>query len=254
MKTRFAKFVDRTLGAALLFAVLTAVLRYYTTTALAAFSAAAITASLYFMFGIIGRNKADGLALTRRADEMFADFMFESRALPARKLCSGLKSRGVDARVLANAVYAGKCAAFFSFDAPLDTAAAARIIARAKRNGADKATVFCRKPPSSTVSVKDFTLDAVSGDDVYKLFASLDALPEHRFERTTRSRTLRGILDKNKIPRYALLSAAMFGVSAITGFSIVPLVCASVAAVLFITASIFHATAKIRAARNSKQS
>ncbi|MCH5163265.1 MAG: hypothetical protein J1G38_07260 [Clostridiales bacterium] len=242
MKTRFAKIVDRTVGAAMLFAVLTAVFRYYTVFELAAFSAASITVCAFFIFGAIGKRNDSKAEMTKRTDDMFYDFMFERDGYPAKKLADGLKTRGVEASVKAGAVYAGNTAAFFCFDKPLDKKTAARMIAKAKRAGAAKAVVFCVAPPASTVDVKDFTLKPVVGDDVYKLFASLKALPERRFEKPTKARfsSFKNALSKDKIIRYFTLSASLFGVSLILGFSIVPFVCAVVAAVLFTSAVAYN--------------
>ncbi len=236
----------------MLFAVFTAVFRYYTTTELAAFSAAAVTACALFMLGILGKNKDGKREMTKKSEDMFYDFMFERDGYPAKKLADGLKAKGVDAVVKAGAVYANNSAAFFSFDNPLDARAAARMIARAKRSGAKRAVVFCKLPPQSTVDVKDFSIKTVYGDNVYKLFASLGALPERRFEKPVRARfaAFRNALAGDKILRYFALSASLFAVSMLFGFSIVPFVCAVAAAALFLAAVVFNAAKKIKSAHS----
>lgn len=251
MKTRFAKFVDRTVGAALLFLVLTAVLKHYTTTELAAFSAVPITICLFFMLGVVGKRKDGEARNAKRTDDMFYDFMFESESYPAKKLAAGLKNKNIDAVVRADAVYVGKTAAFFAFGKPPDDATIARMIARATRMGASSAVLFCKSPPTSTVDVKDFKLKTVCGDDVYALFASLNALPERKFEKPIRRRfaAFANALSSDKLVRYFMLSASLFAVSLMFGFSLIPFVCAVISASLFIAAATFNIVKKVRAKR-----
>ncbi|MDE7464545.1 MAG: hypothetical protein K2M48_05905, partial [Clostridiales bacterium] len=222
---------------------------YYTTTELAAFSAASKTACAFFMLGVIGHRKNSEREMSARTEEMFYDFMFEREGYPAKKLADGLRAKNVEATVKANAVYVGKTAAFFAFGKALDEPQAARIIARAKRSGASKAVVFCKLPPSATVDVKDFELKTVIGDDVYKLFASLGAVPKRRFEKPARARfaSFRNALARDKIVRYLTLSASLFFVSFLFGFSIIPFVCAVICASLFLAAIVFNLVKRIKA-------
>ncbi len=255
MKTRFAKFVDRTVGAVLLFAVFTALFRYYTTAELAAFSAAAAAACVVLVLCAVGKNRDGKRELDKKAEEMFYDFLFESDDCPAKKLAAALRAKNVEATVKAGAVYALGTAAFFSFDRPLDEGRAARMVARAKRNGALRAVVFCKCQPQSTVSVKDFPLKAVCGDEVYKLFASLDALPKRTFEKPVGSRfaAFSKALSSDRILRYLALSAALFAVSLLFGFSLIPFVCATVSAALFAASVVFNAVKKIKAVKAEKR-
>ncbi len=254
MKSKFAKFVDGTLGAVLIFAAATAVLRYYTTMELAAFSAAAVTACILFMLRFIGKRKDGERYLSSRTADMFYDFMFEDDRSPARRLCDGLKSRGENAVLHGSGVYLGKTAAFCLFDAPPDSKAVARIIARARHYGATKVVVLSKAAPTSTVAVKGVTVKPVIGDDVYKLFASLGCLPDRRFEKpaSVRFAALRGALAKDRIVRYLVLSAVLFAATPVI-YSPVTVACAFTAAALFIAACAYNIVIAIRSKRPHKR-
>lgn len=239
MKSIFAKIVDSTVGAALVFCAAFAVIRYFAPLPTAMFGAACVTfsavAALWFKSG----KTASKAKISKAADAMFFDFMFLPNTAPARMLAKALNGRGENATARGDGLYVGKTAAYFAFDAPPDEKALARTIARAKHFGAKKAVVFCKTAPTAKLQVNDFELSFVCGDDVYRLFASLDALPEHKFEKPKRSRraVLRAAIGKDKILKYAVLSAALFFAAWLTG-SIASLVCASVCAALALAAGI----------------
>lgn len=239
MKSTFAKIVDSTVGAALIFCAAFAVLRYYATLATAMFGAACVTVFALIALRFRYSKKTSEFKISKAADGMFFDFMFLPDTAPARLIKKALDARGVTATVRGNAVYAGKTAAFFCLDAPPDEKALARMIARAKHFGAEKATVFCKAAPTAKLRVSDFELQTVCGEDVYKLFASLGALPDHKYEkpRVTRSAVMRAAFGKDKIVKYALLSAALFFAAWLTR-STVTVVCAALAAVLAVASMI----------------
>lgn len=250
MKSKFAKFIDRTLGAALLFVAATAVLRYYLPLYVAALAASAVTAVLYIITGAIAK-KRDGIAEASRAtEEMFYDFMFENERAPARLLQSGLKSRGVKSELHGNALYSGSSAAFFAFDAPPSDKDVARMVSRAAHYGKKTILVFCKTPPRLSVAPDGIKIRTVHGDDVYRLYASLGALPKRRFDKSKRAGKLsayKGALDKDKIVKYLLLSASLFAVAWLTGFSIVTTACAGLAAALFVASAVFNIVKAVKA-------
>ncbi len=253
MKSKFAKFTDRTLGAALLFIAATAVLRYYLPLYLAAATASAVTFSLFLITSMLAK-KRDGLAeVSRAADEMFYDFLYENERAPARLLSKGLSARGVTSERHGDALYCGKTAAFFAFDTPPTDKALARMVSRAAHYGKRDIVLFCKVPPPAFAPPDGVKYRAVHGDDVYRLYASLDALPVRRFDKASRGGRLivfSGALGKDKIARYLVLSAMLFFVAWLTRFSIVTTVCAGIAATLFVTASIFNIVKAIRAHNN----
>lgn len=241
MKSKFAKITDGTLGAALLFFAAYAVARYYLPNSLAVFSAAATAMTALLLFGLSDRRKGDAQKLSAAADDMFYDFMFLPPDAPVRMLAKGLRARGESPTVHGGGLYLGGVAAYAVFDKPLDSAMCARLVARARHYGATRIVVFVKSPPASTVDVKDVKLRAVVGEEVYKLFASLSALPPRRFERAKRSKfyAFRGALGKDKTLRYLILSASLFFVFRITN-SVVAVACAAIAAVLFVISLIYN--------------
>lgn len=251
MKSKFAKFTDATLGAAMIFFAATAVLRYYTTLELAAFSAAAITACVVLMLGFVGKRKAREQIVSKAAQDMFFDFMFLDDAAPARLLHKGLKAKNARAALHGKGVYLNGTAAFCLFDAPLDAKKAARLISKAKHYGAKKVVALCKVPPQSTVDIDGFSIKTVCGDDVYRLFASLGCLPDRRFSSKNKSRfaALRGALGGDKIIKYLLLCVTFFAIAAFTGYSVIMLVCASACGVLFMSSATLAIIKRVKGRR-----
>lgn len=253
MKSKFAKITDSTIGAALIFFAAAAVYKYYMPLSIAVFCALSTTACAFVLLGFTGRKKSNAAVLSKAADDMFFDFMFCDENAPARALCKGLNAHGKNAVTHGGGVFLNGCAAYFSFDAPLIAAKAARYVSRAKHYGAEKLTVFCKDPPVCSLDIDGVSMSVVYGNDVYKLFASLGATPKKRFapKRKKRFSSLRGALTKDKLPHYLMLSASMFGVAALTGYSVITLVCASVCAALFAATAI---NAAVRSLRSKKRS
>jgi hypothetical protein len=251
VKSKFAKITDGTLGAFLLFFAAYAVMRYYLPNSLAVFSAAATAMTALLLFGLSGKRKDEDRRLSAAADGMFYDFMFLPANAPITLLAKGLRARGETPTVHGSGLYLGGTAAFAVFDKPLDQAACARLVARARHYGAARIVALVKSPPAATVDVKDVKLRAVVGDDTYKLFASLSALPPHKFERAARPRfyAFRNALGKDKTPRYLILSASLFFVSRMTS-SVVAVVCAAIAAALF-AASVIYNIAKAAKQKNA---
>jgi len=250
VKSKFAKFIDRTIGAALIFIAATAVFAYFTTLDLALFSATAVTACVFLMLGVTGRRKDGKLKISRAADDMFFAFLFAAPSKPARLLCRGLTAKGLTAAVHGDALYVGKTAAFFAFDAAPSAKAVARMVSRAAHYGAEKIIVFCKTPFDSAMDLENIQFKTVYGDDVYRLFASLGCLPEKRFETASKKRRIfAGALSSDKIVRYFILACAMSGVAALSGFSPVAAACAAVSAALCIAAIVYNA---VKAAKSRK--
>ncbi len=239
-KSRFAKFVDATVGSALIFAAAYAVSRYFMPSTFAILSAVSVTGAVILISRTRKKASLDREKLSKAAEDMFYEFMFMPDGAPAKLLSKGLKNKGVETALHGNALYTDSAAAFFFFDAPPSEKATARAIARAEHYNKSKAVIFCRQPIQTKFDV-DFPVTTANGDDVYKLFASLNCLPESKHSKSkaaTRRAVLKGAFSKEKIPRYLLLSGAFFLTAALTGFSVVLVVCASVSAVLFLCSSI----------------
>ena len=245
MKSKFAKFVDGTLGAALIFLAATAVLRYYTTLSLATFLAVAVTACAVLLLHATGKRKHEKLMLSKAADDMFFDFMFEDDASPAKKLTAALKAKGVNAVRRGGGVYAGSCAAFCAFDDPPKPKQIARIISKAKHYGAKRAVIFSKAPPTAAVEVGDFSVSCVNGNDVYKLFASLGALPAKRERKKHKRFAFAAVLAADKTVRYFVLAAAMFFIG-ITLKSLITFVCACACAALGVACVVGMIVRKVR--------
>ena len=240
-KTKFAKFVDATVGSALIFAAAYAVARYFMPSTFAVLSAISFTGAAWLILRTRARSARERENLSAAAENMFYEFMFLPDGAPAKILSKALKEKGVQTAVHGNALYTERVAAFFFFDAPPSEKATARAVARAEHYGKEKIVIFSRRPPQTNINV-DFDLSTACGEDVYKLFASLGCLPTSKHPKSkspSRRALVKAAFSKEKIPRYLLLSAAFFATSALTGFSIVMTVCASVAAVLFLSSCVF---------------
>ncbi len=236
MKSNFAKIVDHTLGAALLFFAVTAIMAAFVPIGVAAGAAVSVTAAAFIILDFKERKAEGKVKLSEAADTMFFDFMFEDERLPAKLAAAALVARGENAAATRSAVYLGKTAAFFRFSAPPDDGRIARDIAIAKRHGATNIVEFCHAAPAySLPEVSGFTVKIVDGENTYKLMASLGALPPKRFAAAKKKRfaAFKGALGKDKIVKYALLSAGLFVIASLTRFSVVTVVCASISAVLF---------------------
>ncbi len=242
MKTRFAKFVDGTFGFFLMFLAAFAVLCYFIPKPFAALTALSFASALFLIFGFRERANGEKLRLSRAADAMFFDFMFEASAAPARLLKKGLCSRGKEATVRGNALYLDGTAAFFCFDAPPTQNELARDLAKAKRYGANKILEFSKLPLPAFPQINGYTVKPIIGDDVYKLFASLDCLPKRKFEEKPRRRfaALLSALSKDRIPRYLLLAGGLTAVTLFTQ-SIATTVCAAIATALLVASIIYTA-------------
>ncbi len=249
MKTRFAKFVDNTLGCLMLFTAVTACLLYFLPTDLAVFGAFSITSTAFVILKTRQRKKIGEQSVSKAARNMFFDFMFESDALPPKLLLNGLKARGKDAKIRGKAVYVGGVCAYCDFsDAAITPEKIARRIGIAKHYGAKKLLLLLRVPPVETVEIADFEVQAICGEDVYKLFGSLNALPDGKYAKKQRKRFARlgGALGKDRIPRYAVLSALLIALTVMTDMSVVTLVCAVISSALLIASIVFTLISALR--------
>lgn len=255
MKSKFAKFVDSTVGACLIFLAATAVMRYFTTLQLAVFSATAITACICLLLKLSCKKRSDATRLSQAADNMFFDFMFADDSAPIKLLHAGLKQKAPDAKLRGKGVYLNGTAAFCCFNSPPDKKTVARIIAKAKHFGARNALILSKSPPTSTIDIDGFTVKFAHGDDVYKLFGSLDALPEKKF--STKNRTRRaafaGAFGKDKILRYAILSASMFALSALSGYAVITLTCACACAAFAVISIVTTAAKAIKTKKKAER-
>ncbi|MCH5161154.1 MAG: hypothetical protein J1G04_03900 [Clostridiales bacterium] len=239
-KSKFAKFIDATVGSALIFAAAYAVLRYFMPSTFAVLSAVSVTGAVWLIFRTRAKNADMREQLSHKADDFFYEFMFLPDNAPAKHLSKGLQRKGVATALHGNALYTENKGAFFFFDGPPNERSIARSISRAEHYGKKEIIIFSRRPIQNILNA-DFAVTTVCGDDVYKLFASLDILPESKHAKIRRDRRMmfRAALSKDKIARYFVLSAALFGTSYLLGFSVVMTICASVAAVLCISSIIF---------------
>ena len=226
-----------------------AVLCYFVPKSFAALTALSFCSALFLIFGFKERVNGSKTKLSKNASEMFFNFMFEGNGAPAKLLKNGLSQKGISSSVRGGALYAAGTAAYFHFSEPPSQSDIARDIAKAKRYGCKKLLVFSEiaKP---FPQIDGYEITPVTGDDVYKLFCSLDCLPKRRFEKKQKRRfaALASALSKDKLPRYFLLAAGLAAVAVFTR-SIICAVCAAVAAALFVGSIIFGAVkAKKRSA------
>lgn len=252
MKSKFAKFTDATVGTCLIFTAAVAVFGYYTTTDLAVFSALSVTACVLVLLRFRSKKRDASARLSAAANEMFFEFMFMSDDAPVKLLQSALKAKDPRTVRHGKGVYIGKCAAFCFFAEPPTDGATAYAIAKAKHYGANKITLLCKTAPVSAPPPLDgFTVKTVCGDDVYKLFASVGAVPDKKFTQSRKSRfaAFAGALSGDKALRYALLSVSL-GFAAYIGKSLIPFIFAVVSAVLAVLSVIFSLKRKFATERN----
>lgn len=249
MKTRFAKFIDGTLGFVLMYAAAFSVLCYFIPKSFAALTALSFCSALYLIFGFKERINGSKTRLSKNASEMFFNFMFEGNNAPAKLLKTGLNNKGISSALHGNALYTGKTSAFFHFASPPTQTDVARDVAKAKRYGCKKLLVFSESSKPFP-QIDGYEIVSVTGDDVYRLFRSLDCLPERKFNKKSKRRfsALLSALSKDKLPRYFLLAAGLGAVAFFTR-SVVCIVCAAVAVILFVASVVFCAVkAKKRSA------
>ena len=147
MKSKFAKFIDGTVGACLIFFAAVAVMRYYTTLQLAVFCAAAITACACLLLKLFGKKKEQALRLSAAADGMFFDFLFADDGAPAKLLHAGLKAKNPAAKIRGKGVYLNGTAAFCCFGTPPDKKNRGAIYSqKPKHYGASKNSNFEQSP------------------------------------------------------------------------------------------------------------
>ncbi len=254
MKSKFAKFVDYSLGACLIFIAAVAVMRYYAPLDLAVFSALSVTACACLLLTLKTKKTENRQKLSDAAEDMFYALMFSDERAHARLLCKGLRSVGAQPVIHGKGVYINNTAAFCKFTRT-DADDVARMISKAAHYGAKKLVIVCKTPPSSTVNTADMKVTTVYGENAYKLFASLDALPETRFKKPQKRRfaALKHALDKDRIMHYALLSAAMFAITVFLSRSIVTFACACVCALLCAAAVAYNIVKAISKPKSTAQ-
>ena len=232
MKSKFAKLIDGTLGAALIFFAAVAVLRYFIpATDLTVFCALSITAGVCLLAKLRGNKNGEKVRISKAADDMFFEFMFLPKNAPAKLLATGLKLKELNAVLHGDGVYVGKTAAYCVFGEATESDAA-RLIAKAKHYGASTLILLCKAPPP-VPQVDGMEVKLVYGDDAYKLFASLNALPQKKYaeNNTARRSAFKNAFSSDKIIRYALLAVAFFFTAKFSR-SIVTFACAVLCAAL----------------------
>ena len=244
MKSKFAKFVDATLGSTLIFIAATAVLRYYTTLDIALFLAGSVTACAILLLKLKPKKQTD-VKLEAAAADMFFEFMFMPTDAPAKLLHAALKTKYDNAVRHGGGVFVNGIAAYCIFS-ETDSGATARLIAKAKHYGAHTLLILCKTPPEHP-EITGITVKPISGNDVYRLFGSLGALPPRKYSdsRPKAPKAFAGALGKDKIVRYFILAASLGFMSWLTR-SIIAFVCSIGCAVLGLTALTMLAVKRIR--------
>lgn len=246
MKSKFAKFIDRTIGALLIFFAAFAIMRYYIpATDAAVFCALTVTAGLCILARLRAKKKGELLALSKAADDMFFEFMFLPDNAPALHLTNALKAKGENAVRHGNGVYLNNTAAYCCFGTQ-DEKDCARLIAKAKHYGAAKLVIICKAPPPMP-QVDGLEVACVCGDDVYKLFASLNALPPKKYAYSgKRQNAFKNAFSRDKIFRYFVLAFSFFFAAWISR-SIITFACSvlcAALAIISVTMTAVHAVKK----------
>ena len=248
MKSKFAKFIDGTIGVLLIFFAATANFRYYTTLELAVFSGITVAACAVLVLHVTGIKRMTAQKISAAAADMFYEFMFFDERTPLKFLYTGLKAKGENVKLRGKLLYLGNVAAACFFDEKPSEKAVARTVAIAKHFGAKRAVLFCKAVPSSVPETEGFTVTCVGGDDVYRLFASLGIVPKPAYSRANKSRAskLKSALGKDKIIRYFILSSGLFFVSILSGRKLIPFVCACIGTLLCLAALIYNIVKSVK--------
>lgn len=245
MKSKFAKFVDATLGSTLIFIAATAVLRYYTTLDIALFLAGSVTACAILLLKLKPKKQTDD-KLEPAAADMFFEFSFMPSDAPAKRLYTALKQRYDGATRHGCGVYVNGVATYCLFSESADCATTARLIAKAKHYGAHTLLLLCKTPPDYP-EITGITIKPVCGNAVYRLFGALGALPPRKYSdsRPKTPKAFAGALGKDKIIRYFILAASLGFMSWLTR-SIIAFICAIACASLGLTALTMLAVKRIK--------
>ena len=211
------------------------------------FCALSATGGICLMARLRGMRRGERVRITKAADDMFFEFMFLPESAPARLLENGLKARGEQTARHGNGVFVNGTAAYCVFSRTADDAFVARLIAKAKHYGANK-LVLLSKFPLPVPQVDGMNVTTVCGDDVYTLFASLDALPKRKYaeKSSSKSGAFKNALSADKILRYGILAVLFYFVARFSR-SVITFSCAVLCAALFvaaITATIVRAAKK----------
>ncbi len=245
MKSKFAKFIDATLGSTLIFIAATAVLRYYTTIDIALFCAGSVTACAILLIKLKPKKQTND-KLEPVAADMFFEFTFMSPDAPAKLLYTALKQRYDGATRHGGGVFVNGIAAYCLFSENADAAMTARLIAKAKHYGAHTLLLLCKSPPDYP-QITGITVKPICGNDVYRLFGSLGALPPRKYadSRQKAPKAFAGALGKDKIVRYFILAASLGFMSWLTR-SVIAFVCSIACAALGLTALTLLAVKRIK--------
>lgn len=252
VKSKFAKFIDQTLGAVLIFFAAVAVLRYFIAAAdVTVVCAIAVTASICLLAKLRGAKKTERIRISEQADDMFFQFMFLPENAPAKLLAAGLKAKGEQATVHGAGVFLNGVAAYCAFFRS-DEAQTARTIAKAKHYGATK-LVLLSKTPQIVPETDGMTVTSVCGDDVYKLFASLNSLPQKKYSQNRKKtkNAFKNAFSVDKIIRYILLSAVFFFVARFS-HSIITFSCALLCAAFAVISITVAAVRKFKKIKKDK--
>ncbi|MCH5156206.1 MAG: hypothetical protein J1F69_06310 [Clostridiales bacterium] len=248
MKSKFAKFIDGTVGVFLIFFAAVAVFRYFIPASdIVLFCAFSVTAAICLLSKLRTKKRGERFTISKAADDMFFEFMFLPENAPAALLASGLKAKNEPVVRHGGGVFVNDTAAYCVFSQPADEAISARLIAKAKHYGANKLILFCKSPPV-VPQVDGVTVTSVYGDDVYTLFASLNALPKRKYadKSNVRQNAFKNAFSPDKIVRYAVLAVSFYFVSQFSR-SIITFACSVFCAALSliaITLSIVRAAKK----------
>ena len=236
MKSKFAKFIDGTVGALLIFFAAVAIFRYFIpSTDLVIFCAASVTAGIFLTAKLCGAKRGERIRISKAADDMFFEFMFLSETAPAAMLTTALKEKGEPAVRRGCGVFVNGTAAYPVFCRAADENYSARLIAKAKHYGADKLIILSKLPPV-VPQVDGITVATVTGDDVYTLFASLNALPQRKYVGTSaRHSAYKNMFSPDKILRYGVLAVLFYFVAKFSR-SVVTFACSVLCAALALTA------------------
>ncbi len=250
MKSKFAKFIDRTIGAMLIFFAAFAVFRYFIpATDAAVFCAVTVTVGVCMIARRRGKRKGELLRISKAADDMFFEFMFLPDNAPAVQLTEALKAKGENAVRHGNGVYMNNTAAYCCLSQPLDEGTCARLIAKAKHYGANRLVIVSKAPPP-VPQVDGMEIATVCGDDAYKLFGSLNALPPKKYAETTKHHgAFKNAFSRDKILRYITLAASFFFVAWISR-SVITFACSVLCAALAIISVTMTA---VRAVKKRKE-
>lgn len=230
MKSKKAVIIDSVFGTALIFAAFYCLLVYYSRPVYAAVGAAFAAAAMLVVLLRRERFNRSRENSSKRASDMFDRLMFVPPSVTLNKLERALKDKGLAVKRVRNGIVCGKTALFY--EPAADKRAVASDVAVSSKHGAKRVLIASEGfTKEVTAFIAKFDgVETLSGEACFKLFASLNALPEieppYKKKRSLPA-ALMSAFAFNKWSKYLLAGGFILTMGLVGGFGVFYIVVAS---------------------------